>query len=133
MIFELSSPEQARLLVSRLWPELKANLMLGHRMRLEVRKATRSTDQNSKFHAMIGAIGALMRSAGSEWSDDDWKRLLIDQWSHETSRDFGKVAPSLDGERVVQLGWQSRKFSTEDASEFIEWLYAWAAQRDIEL
>jgi hypothetical protein len=43
------------------------------------------------------------------------------------------VAPSLDGERVVQLGWQSIKFTVEDASEFIEWLYAWAAEKNIEI
>jgi hypothetical protein len=43
------------------------------------------------------------------------------------------IEVSLDGERVVQLGWQSHKFSVEDASEFIEWLYAWSVQQGIEL
>jgi hypothetical protein len=133
MIFELHTPEQAKILMERLWPDLKTNLATGQRMRLEIKKATRSLDQNAKFHAMIGQIGALMRLAGSTWTDDDWKRLLIDQWAHETDRKIGRVAPSLDGERVVQLGWQSIKFTVEDASEFIEWLYAWAAEKNIEI
>jgi len=133
MIFELENPQQAKMLMERIWPDIKTNLATGNKMRLELKKATRSLDQNAKFHAMIGEIGAMMRAAGSTWSDDDWKRLLIDQWAHETNRKIGKVAPSLDGERVVQLGWQSHKFSVEDASEFIEWLYAWSVQQGIEL
>ena len=119
--------------MERIWPDIKTNLATGNKMRLELKKATRSLDQNAKFHAMIAEIGAMMRTAGSTWSDDDWKRLLIDQWAHETNRKIGKVAPSLDGERVVQLGFQSHKFSIEAASEFIEWLYAWSVQQGIEL
>ena len=46
---------------------------------------------------------------------------------------IGRVAPSLDGQRVVQLGFQSHKFTVEDASEFIEWLYAWAAEKGLEI
>ncbi len=133
MIFELVNAEQASLVMRRLWPDLKATLNAGQKMRLEIKKATRSQDQSAKFHAMIGQVGAMMRMAGSTWSDEDWKRLLIDQWAHETGRKIGKVAPSLDGERVVQLGWQSHKFTIEDASEFIEWLYAWAAEKGIEI
>ena len=131
MRVELYSPQQAKTIMERIWPEVKAKIAAGQKMHLEIRRATRSLDQNAKFHAMIGQIGAVMRMAGSTWTDDDWKRLLIDQWAHETDRKIGKVAPSLDGERVVQLGWQSHKFSTEDASEFIEWLYAWAAEKGI--
>lgn len=133
MIFELHTPEQAKILMERLWPDIKTNLAAGQRMRLEIKKATRSLDQNAKFHAMIGMVGAATRQAGLTWTDDDWKRLLIDQWAHETGRKIGRVAPSLDGERVVQLGWQSHKFTVEDASEFIEWLYAWATEKGIEI
>ena len=59
--------------------------------------------------------------------------IIIDQWAHESNRKIGKVAPSLDGERVVQLGLQSHKFSIEDGSEFIEWLISWAAQKEIDV
>ena len=133
MIYELFNPQQAKILMDRIWPEVKANLMAGHKMRIEIKKGTRSLDQSAKFHAMIGSIGAAMRQAGSTWTDEDWKRLLIDQWANETDRKIGRVAPSLDGQRVVQLGFQSHKFTVEDASEFIEWLYAWAAEKGMEI
>ena len=133
MIYDLHNPQQAKVLMDNIWPDVKANLMAGHKMRLEIKRATRSSDQNDMFHAIIHQIYLAMRAAGSTWSADDWKRLLIDQWAHETNRKLGKLTPSLDGERIVQLGMQSRKFTVEEGSEFIEWLLAWAAQKGIEL
>jgi hypothetical protein len=115
-----------------LWPKIKETLQAGKQLRLEVKKTSRSTDQNALFHALIDKIYKAMKLVGSAWSSDDWKRLLIDQWAHETGRKIGKVAPSLDGERVVQLGLQSHKFTVEEGSEFIEWLMAWMADKGIE-
>jgi len=31
----------------------------------------------------------------------------------------------------VQLGFQTRKFTKEQASEFVEWLYAWSAENGV--
>ena len=132
MIYELHNAQQAKVLMDNIWPEVKNNLMAGHKMRLEIKRATRSSDQNDMFHAIIHQIYLAMRVAGSTWTADDWKRLLIDQWASDTNRRIGSVVPSLDGQRVVQLGLQSAKFSVADATEFIEWLDAWAAQKGIE-
>jgi hypothetical protein len=82
---------------------------------------------------MIDKISKQMAVAGSIWTSDDWKRLLIDQWAHDTDRKIGKVCPSLDCERVVQLGLQSHKFTTAESSEFIEFLYGWAANKGLTL
>jgi hypothetical protein len=41
--------------------------------------------------------------------------------------------PNLSGDGIVQLGFQTRKFTKEQASEFVEWLYAWSAERGITL
>ena len=132
MIFNLHNSQQAHIVLKDLWPKIKETLQAGKQLRLEVKKATRSTDQNDMFHALIDKIYKAMKVVGSAWSADDWKRLLIDQWAHETGRKIGKVAPSLDGERVVQLGLQSHKFTKEEGSEFIEWLLCWMADKGIE-
>lgn len=132
MIVTLQNSEQAHSVLKNLWPKIKETLQAGKQLRLEVKKATRSTDQNDMFHALIDKIYKAMKLAGSTWTADDWKRLLIDQWAHETGRKIGKVAPSLDGERVVQLGLQSHKFTKEEGSEFIEWLLCWMAEKGIE-
>ena len=131
MIFQLYSAQQGHQVLNEVWPKIKESLLAGKKMRLEVKQARRSTDQNDMFHALIAYISKAMATAGSKWTPDDWKRLLIDQWAHETGRKIGKVAPSLDGERVVQLGLQSHKFTIEESSEFITWLEVWMIEKSI--
>jgi hypothetical protein len=132
MIFTLHNSQQAHTVLKDLWPKMKETLQAGKQLRLEVKNANRSTDQNALFHALFNKISLEMAKVGSKWTADDWKRLLIDQWAHETGRKIGKVAPSLDGQRVVQLGRQTHKFTIPDATEFIEWLLAWCAEKGIE-
>jgi NinB protein len=133
VIVHLYSPTQATTVMKDLWPKVKESLALGKKMRLEIKQSRRSTEQNDMFHSIIAQIAQKMGEAGSTWTADDWKRLLIDQWAHETGRKIGKIAPSLDGERVVQLGLQSHKFTVEDSSEFIEFLIAWATNKGIDV
>ncbi len=116
-----------------IWPTLKSMLMAGHKMTIEIKQSRRSTKQNAMFHSLIGKISEQMAAAGSTWTLDDWKRLLVDQWAHDTDRKIGKVCPSLDGERIVQLGLQSHKFTTSESSDFIEFLLAWAALKNIDV
>jgi hypothetical protein len=80
---------------------------------------------------MIGEIAKQAQHLGASWTSEEWKRLLVDQFCRDTDRKPGKVVPSLDGGAIVQLGVQTRKFSKEDGSEFIEWLHAWGSQNGI--
>jgi hypothetical protein len=132
MIFTLHNSQQAHTVLKDLWPKIKETLQAGKQLRLEVKKATRSTDQNDMFHALIDIVTKEMKAAGSDWDAECWKRLLIDAWANETGRKIGRVVPSLDGQRVVQLGVQSHKFTKEEGSEFIEWLLCWMANKGIE-
>jgi len=127
-------PVQAhREMMTVIWPTLKSMLMAGHRMTIEIKQSKRSVEQNAMFHGIITKISKQMKSAGSTWTADDWKRLLIDQWANDTNRKIGKVCPSLDGERIVQLGLQSYEFTTTESSDFIEFLLAWSAQKGIDV
>jgi hypothetical protein len=97
----------------------------------------RSNDQNSKMHAMISDIAKQAKFMNQKMDADDWKRLLIDAFA-KVMRDAGtplhhdgRVVPSLDGQRVVQLGIQSSAFYKAEASEFIEFLFSWGAENNI--
>lgn len=131
MIYHLETPEQATFTMQSLWPKIKSALQAGKKLSLEIKPEKKSRDQEDKYHAMIGEIAKQAQHVGSKWSSDDFKRLLIDQWASETNRKLGRLVQSLDGDRIVQLGMQSRKFSKEDASEFIDWLEAWGATNGI--
>lgn len=129
--FKLYNYQQAHQTILDLMPRIKARLQAGNVLTLTIKEENRSLDQNSMFHALIGQIAQQAQHFGAQWDTESFKRFLIDQWAHETGRSTGKVVPSLDGERLVQLGLQSRKFSKQDASEFTEWVLAWGAQNGI--
>ena len=132
MIFTLHNSQQAHTVLKDLWPKIKETLQAGKQLRLEVKKANRSNEQNDMFHALIDKVTKEMKVAGSDWDAECWKRLLIDAWANDTGRKIGRVVPSLDGQRVVQLGVQSHKFTKEEGSEFIEWLLCWMSEKGIE-
>jgi hypothetical protein len=95
-------------------------------------KVIRTDDQNKMFHAIIGQIAKQAQHLGSRWNAESWKRFLIDQWaSEEKQTNISKLAPSLDGERIVQLGMQSRRFTKEQGISFVEWLLCWAANNGV--
>jgi hypothetical protein len=93
----------------------------------------RSGQQNKLMHSIIGQIAAQAKIHGSRWTSESFKRFLIDQWAHENGEmdSVSKVMPSIDGQRVVQLGLQSRRFTKEQAISFTEWLLYWASTNGV--
>lgn len=98
---------------------------------------TKKRVQEEKYHAMIEDIAKQTEYAGKRWCEDDMKRLLIDEFAEEMRlagkplHNDGRVVPSENGRRVIQLGIQSRDFYVKEAAEFIEFLYAWGADRGV--
>jgi hypothetical protein len=131
---ELINPQQAHQMLSNtVWPAVKSALMAGTQMVLEVRGMTRTQSMNAKIHAVCGEVASQANHLGARWDTESWKRFLVDAWAHETNRRIGKIAPSLDGERVVQLGMQTRDFTKKEGCEFLDWVQAWCATNGVEL
>ncbi len=133
MILQLTSTEQAKTSIRLHWDKITKALDAGKHLTMEIKLASKTREQEEKYHAMIGDIAKQAQHMGAKWSAEDWKRLLVDQYLREVENIQGKVVPNLDGSGIVQLGFQTRKFTKEMANEFIEWLYAWAAENGIEL
>lgn len=133
MRYDLTDQQQASALMQSLWPKVKAALAAGRKLTLEVKDASKSREQEEKYHAIIGDISKQAQHMGAKWSADDWKRLLVDLYCVEKQLPNGKVVPSLDMTGIVQLGMQTRHFTKEQASEFVEFLLAWCADNGIEL
>jgi hypothetical protein len=93
----------------------------------------KSRNQESLYHAIINQIAKQSQLHGSRWSSESFKRFFIDQWAHDSGEldNVSKIMPSIDGERVVQLGLQSRRFTKEQAISFTEWLLCWAATNGV--
>ena len=133
MILHLTSTEQAKTSIRLNWDKIKKALDSGKHLTMEIKLASKSREQEEKYHAMINDIAKQAQHLGAKWSSEDWKRLLVDQYLRETENIHGKIVPNLDGSGIVQLGFQTRKFTKEQASEFVEWLYSWSANNGINL
>ena len=123
--------ENATALMGSVWPKVKEALQAGKQLTLEIKQVNKSREQEEKYHAMIGEISKQAQHLGAKWDAESWKRLLVDQFCRENDIKTGVVIPNLSGDGIVQLGFQTRKFTKEQASEFVEWLNAWGAEHGI--
>ena len=133
MKYDLNSPNQAEILIIDLWPKVKKALIAGRKLTLEIKAQSKSREQEEKYHAIIGDIAKQAKHIGSKWSAEDWKRLLVDQFARDRMMYGAPILPNLDNTGIVQLGVQTRHFTKEQASEFVEFLLAWCADNGIEL
>lgn len=129
----LHNAQQGHQMLMTLWPKMKAALTAGRKLTLTVEGEKRSLPQNAIIHAVIGEIAKQARHVGSRLDSEDFKRLLVHQYAKDAGLDAGRIVPSLDGTGFVQLGMQTRNFTKEQASEFLEWLYAWSATNGVEI
>ena len=132
MRYDLIDQQQASALMNSLWPKVKAALAAGRKLTLEVKDASKSREQEEKYHAIIGDIAKQAHHMGSKWDAETWKRLLCDKFVREIGLS-SQIMANLDNDGLIQLGFQTRKFSKEQASEFVEFLLAWCADNGIEL
>ena len=130
MKFQLTSESQAKALITGLWPKVLKALQTKQ-LTLEIKDATKSRDQEEKYHAMIGEIAKQAQHLGAKWDSESWKRLLVDQFCKDNGLKTGAVIPNLAGDGIVQLGMQTRNFTKEQASEFVEWLHAWGVEHGV--
>lgn len=132
MRYDLIDQQQAATLMQTLWPKVKEALAAGRKLTLEVKDASKSREQEEKYHAIIGDIAKQAQHMGAKWDAETWKRLLVDKYCREIGLN-SQIMANLDSDGLVQLGFQTRKFTKEQASEFVEWLHAWAADNGVTL
>ena len=133
MKFYLDDEQQGLAAFRNAWSKCLNGLKVGKQFQVEIKYKQRSNEQNEKFHAIIGDIAKQAQHMGAKWSAEDWKRLLVQEFCKEKGLSAGRVIPNLSGDGICQLGQQTRKFTKEQASEFVEFLLAWCANNGITL
>lgn len=109
---------------------MKELIKVGKQFTLEIKPINKSREQEEKYHAMIGEIAKQAQHMGAKWDAETWKRLLVDKYVREIGL-HSQIMANLDGNGLVQLGFQTRNFTKEQASEFVEWLHSWGANNGI--
>ena len=111
---------------------------------LEIKDLTKTRDQENKYHAQIRDIAEQTTLYGKVLNEESWKRLLVDAFKHDTKDDpeladewkkFGELQlfPALNHAGFVAVGEQTRAFSSKLAAAFIEWLYVYGAEHDVDM
>ena len=109
-------------------------LAVGYPVEVIVRpvKSRRGLLSNAKMWAMLGDVSKQVQwpvNGAMVWmTPDEWKDVLSAAYTRESV----KVAMGLDG-GMVMLGSRTSKFSVREMSEFIEFLHATAAARDVDV
>jgi len=128
--YDLDNEVQALALMRSLWPKIKDALNAGRQLTLEINPASKSRPQEEKYHAIIGEIAKQAQHMGATWDAETWKRLLVDKYCREIGIN-SQIMANLDNNSIIQLGIQTRKFTKEQASEFVEFLLAWSAENGV--
>lgn len=127
----LFEPVQAhKVLTQQIWPLIKASLMAGHRMVVEVRKETRSLEQNALLHAALTDIANQVEWYGKKFDVVVWKRLCVASWLREKNQ-TPDLIPALDGNGFDVVYEKTSKLSVTQCSELLEWCFAFGAEHGV--
>ena len=121
----LFEPVQAhKALTQTIWPLVKANLIAGRRMTIDVKPETRSLAQNARLWAMLGDVSKQVDWYGRKLSPTAWKHVFT---AALTKQD---VVPGIDGGFVV-LGKETSKMTRAEMTELQELMEAFGAQQGV--
>ena len=98
----------------------------------EFKDATRSLEQNAKFHALCSDVAKSgFKWMGAERTAAQWKVLFVS--GHAIATGLGAdIVPGLEGE-FVNIRESTAKMSKSRGSSLIEYVLAWCAGNDIKI
>jgi hypothetical protein len=133
LTIRLSDRQQAWAAIKgQLYPFLAAVLQGGHQWVLTLKPETRTQAQNRLMWPILTEFSRQLQWPVNgqmvTMEPDDWKDVLSAAFYGETVR----VAMALNG-GVVMLGRRTSKFTKTQFSDWIEFLYATAADRGVKL
>jgi hypothetical protein len=123
---------QGHAALKTIWMHAKANLNAGRRMVVSLMPETRTQRQNRLMWPILSVFSKQLvwpvDGRMVSMDEDDWKDVLSAAFKGESVR----LAMGLNG-GVVMLGQRTSKFTKAQFAEWIEFLYATAADRDVKL
>ncbi len=126
----LWEPQQGHKALLSIWPEIKAWLLAGHVLEIEVRPERRSSEQNALLHALLSEIAAQVDWAGSKRDVEVWKRLLTAAWLRARGESV-ELLPALDGHGIDVVFRHTSKLTRAECAELITYIESWAAGQGV--
>lgn len=123
----LCEPKQAHRAVMALWEFVKPLLVDGKRFVLTLREETRTHAQNRRQWSILTDISKQVTFFGQKYIEEDWKDIITASLDGEL-----RMAPTLDGKRMVILGLRTSKMSKRRHSEFTDLAMAFGDQHGVQ-
>jgi len=92
---------------------------------VNVKEATRTTDQNAKMWAMLSDI-ARARPEGRMWTTETWKCGFMHLLGWQV-----QFCPSLDDTGPFPIGFKSSRLTKAEMSDLIEVIYEYGARHGV--
>ena len=99
---------------------------------VKVEPITRSLAQNAKLHALIADIAKNLEWAGAKRDVETWKRLLTAAWLRARGEPI-EMLPALDGHGVDIVFRRTSELTVNEMIELIEYIQAWAVDKNIDV
>lgn len=132
-VFKVKDDNQLSL-VAPTFAEAARDAVQGGPIEIVIRRPDKSRDQEAKYHAMIGDIARTVPLNGKRYDREVWKAMLVHEFEKEMReagtplRYPGRVVLSLGGESLLTLRSSTKGFTKKEASQFIEFLYAFGVE-----
>lgn len=122
--YKAIEPVQAHRAHADAWLWIKSMIAAGHKLSVEIKPETRSSEQNAKMWAMLGEIANQVDWYGQKLDSSDWKHVFTASLKKQ------RTVPGIDGGFVV-LGLATSKMIVADMAELIELMLAFGTQRGV--
>lgn len=120
----LHNAQQGHMALMGLWMQIKAHLMAGQQLVIEVKEKTRSTEQNARMWALLTDVSRQVDWYGQKLTAEEWKDVF------SASLKKQKAVPGLDGGFVI-LGQRTSKMSIREMGDLMTLIEAFGAERGV--
>lgn len=120
----LHNAQQGHMALMGLWMQIKAHLMAGQQLVIEVKEKTRSTEQNARMWALLTEVSRQVDWYGQKLTAEEWKDVF------SASLKKQKVVPGLDGGFVI-LGQRTSKMSVREMADLMTLIEAFGAEKGV--
>jgi hypothetical protein len=126
--YKLLNPQQAHtLLTNTVWPAIKAHLMAGSQVAIEVRGVTRSLEQSRLMWSAAGDLSRQVKWFGKNLTPEGWVRFIT---AHLNGQE---LVPNMDGSGFVSLekGKSTSTMTVKELTAVIELMHAFGAEQGV--
>lgn len=120
----LHNAQQGHMALMGLWAQIKAHLMAGQQLVIEVKEKTRSTEQNARMWALLTDVSRQVDWYGQKLTPEEWKDVF------SASLKKQKAVPGLDGGFVI-LGQRTSKMSIREMADLMTLIEAFGAEQGV--